>query len=50
MVTVTAGMVAVVSILSAAAQSASGASRSFDSASVDPSGEVAVMVTTTYYG
>ena len=50
-VMVTAGMVAVMSsIVPAAAQSAPSASRSFDSASVDPGGEVVVTITASDYG
>ena len=50
MVAVTAGMVAVMSILPAAAQSPPSASRSFDSASVDPGGQVVVTITASNYG
>ena len=50
MVAVTAGMVAVMGILPAAAQVTPSASRSFDSASVDPGGRVMVTIAASDYG
>ena len=51
MVALTAGMIAVMSILPAAAQATTpSASRSFDEASVDPGGRVEVTITASGYG
>ena len=50
MVTVAAGMVAGMGILPAAAQVSPSASRSFDSASVDPGGRVVVTIAASGYG
>ena len=50
MVAVAAGLVATMNILPAAAQSTPSASRSFDSASVDPGGQVVVTITASNYG
>ena len=50
MVTVTAGMVSVMGILPAAGQVSPSASRSFDSASVDPGGRVVVTIAASGYG
>ena len=49
-VAVTLGMVAVMGLLPAAAQGAPSASRSFDSASVDPGAQVVVTITASNYG
>ena len=50
MVAVTAGMVAAMGILPAAAQSSPSASRSFNPASVDPGGQVVVTISASNYG
>ena len=50
MVMVTAGMVAMMSIVPAVAQSTPSASRSFDSAAVDPGGQVVVTINASNYG
>ena len=50
MIAVTAGLVAVMGILPAAAQTTPSASRSFAPSSVDPGGQVAVTITATNYG
>ena len=50
MIAVTAGLVAVMSILPAAAQTSPSANRSFDSASVDPGGQVVVTINASNYG
>ena len=50
MVAVAAGLVATMNILPAAAQSTPSASRSFDSASVDPGGQVVVTIAASDYG
>ena len=50
MVAATVGMVAVMVIVPAAAQGTPSASRSFDSSSVDPGGQVVVTITASDYG